>query len=209
MNANVAAVLFVSVLLCGVVGASVSPQAGTAADDSRHAEDSLGGDISVFMQRETAAANGSVDAGMWLAAFERAESQPRKEALVAQRTETLRVRVRQLETRIRTFPADPTNASVAYRAQRARLVADRAALRTSVSEAKTAAAGEGVNTSALDRVSRRIERLSVPNAPSATTSNTAQARQRPHERAVGSLAASRETQQDAVRVTDGATYAGP
>ena len=189
VNANVAAVVFVSVVLCGAVGASVSPQSGTAtgADSQAATDRSLGGDISVFMQRGTAGANGSVDSGMWLAAFESAQNQTRKEALVTERATTLRIRVADLEARLRAFPTRGANGSVAYRAQRARLVADAAALRTSVSEAKTAAASEGVNTSALDRVSRRVENLSVPPA---TVSNRTQA-----------------TVRD-VRA-DGATYRGP
>lgn len=173
MNANLVAAVFVSVLICGVVGANVSPQSTTATGTSQQSVNgSLGGDISVFMQQGTAAANGSVDAGMWLAAFESAENQTRKETLVATRTETLRIRVAQLESRIHTFPVNETNQSVAHRAQRARLVAELDALRTSISEAKTAAAGEGVNASGLNRLSQRVETLSVP---AATSTNISQA----------------------------------
>lgn len=165
VNANLVVAVFVSVLVCGVVGASVSPQSATMTEtDQQSVEGDLGGDISVFMQRGTAAANGSVDAGMWLAAFESAENQTRKKTLVTTRTETLRARLIRLESRIRAFSANETNESVASQAQRARLAADLDALQTSISEAKTTAASEGVNTSGLDQLSRRAENLSAPVA---------------------------------------------
>ena len=166
MNRNVIVVVFVSVALCGVVGASVgsqSPSEETAAQQSTP-DEGLGGDVSVFMQRGAAAANGSVDSGMWLAAFETAENQSRKEMLVVRRAETLGVRLDRLEERTDEFSPTETNRSVAHRARWARLAADAEALRTSINEAKTAAASEGVNASGLDRLSRRAENLSVPNA---------------------------------------------
>jgi hypothetical protein len=64
------------------------------------------------------------------------------------------------------------NRSVAHRARRARLAADRDALATAISEAKTTATGEGVNASGLDRLGRRIEGLSVPTAASADGGRT-------------------------------------
>jgi hypothetical protein len=167
VNTNAVVVVLVSALLCGLVGVGVSPQVGTSETTAQPAtEGSFGGDVSVFMQRGVAAANGSVDSGMWVAAFESAENQSRKEALVAQRAATLGVRLDRLETRIEAFPTE-TNRSVAHRARRARLAADRDALDTAISEAKTTATSEGVNASGLDRLSRRIENLSVP----ATASN--------------------------------------
>lgn len=162
VNTNAVAVVLVSALFCGLVGIGVSPQVGTSGTTTQPASDgSFGGDVSVFIQRGVAAANGSVDSGMWLAAFESAENQSRKEALVAQRTATLRARLDRLETRIEALPVE-TNRSVVRRARRARLAADRDALDTAISEAKTAAAGEGVNASGFDRLGRRIETLSVP-----------------------------------------------
>lgn len=220
MNTNVLAVAFVSVLVCGIVGATATPQLETAEPAQQStaestpqptaepapqptADESLGGDIAVFMQRGGATANGSVDSGMWLAAFETAENQSRKEALVSQRTETLDARLAVLETRIRGFSPNETNRTVAHRARRARLAAERAALRTSISEAKTAAAGEGVNASGLDRLSRRAENLSVPNATSSenrTATNTATD--------TTNATASREPVTDGIHAT-GTTYRGP
>lgn len=174
MNANAAVVVAVSVLLCGVVGASaVQSEPGTMETETARgpsADGGFGGEVSVFMQRGAATANGSVDAGMWLAAFERAENQSRKEELVAQRTETLGVRLDRLERRTDRLPATD-NGSVAYQARQARLVADIEALRSAVSEAKTSAASEGVNTSGLDRVSERAAALSVPPADAASRTN--------------------------------------
>jgi hypothetical protein len=167
VNTNAVAVVLVSALFCGLIGVGASPQVGTGETATQPTPDgSFGGDISVFMQRGVVAANGSVDSGMWVAAFESAENQSRKEALVAQRAATLRVRLDRLATRIAAFPMG-TNRSVAHRARRARLAADRDALNTAISEAKTAATGEGVNASGIDRLSRRMENLSVP----ATASN--------------------------------------
>jgi hypothetical protein len=164
VNTNAVAVVLVSALFCGLIGAGVSPQAGTNGTTTQPvSEGGFGGDVSVFMQRGVVAANGSVDSGMWTAAFESAENQSRKAALVAQRAATLRARLDRLETRIEALPVE-TNDSVTRRARRARLAADRDTLNTAISEAKTAAAGEGVNASKLDRLSRRMENLSVPAA---------------------------------------------
>ena len=168
MNTNAVAVAFVSVLLCGFVGIGVSPQAGTAQPTTQPTAEGMGSDVSVFMQRGVAAANGSVDSGMWLAAFDTAENQSRKEVLVTQRAATLRVRLDRLETRIEEFAGESTQ-STARQARHARLVADRDALSTAVGEAKTAAASEGVNASGLDRLSQHIENLSVPAASNGTT----------------------------------------
>ena len=168
MNTNAVAVAFVSVLLCGFVGIGVSPQAGTAQPTAQPAAGDMGSDVSVFMQRGVAAANGSVDSGMWLAAFDTAENQSRKEVLVTQRAATLRVRLDRLETRIEEFAGESTQ-STARQARHARLVADRDALSTAVGEAKTAAASEGVNASGLDRLSQHIEGLSVPAASNGTS----------------------------------------
>lgn len=178
MNTNVTAAVFVSILLCGVVGVSVNPQYGTTETAARQTatDDGLGDDISMFMQRGVAMANGSVDSGMWMAAFETAENQSRKQALVNQRAETLGVRLDRLEERLHVFTPTETNRSVAHRARWARLAADAATLRTSISEAKTAAAKAGVNASELDRLSRRAENLSVPNATTNDTSTSTAAR---------------------------------
>ncbi|HET7324044.1 MAG TPA: hypothetical protein VFJ06_06915 [Halococcus sp.] len=203
MNTNVVAVVFVSVLLCGVVGVSVTPQSGTTAIGPRETaaqttDESLGGDISVFMQRGVAATNGSVDSGMWLAAFESAENQSRKETLVAQRAETLGARLDRLEERIAEFRPTKTNRTVAHRARWARLAADRDALRTSISEAKTAAASAGVNASGLDKLSRRAENLSMSNATPNRTGHNATA-----------TASSRTPAANMGLRADGTTYRGP
>jgi outer membrane murein-binding lipoprotein Lpp len=175
VNTNVAAVVFVSVLLCGIMGTSVTPQTATTPVQQPATNASLGGDISVFMQRSVAAANGSVDSGMWMAAFESAQNQSRKQTLVSQRATTLGARLDRLETRITAFSPAETNQSVAHRARRARLAADLDALRTAISEAKTAAASAGVNASGLDRLSRRAENLSVPNTTPNRTATPARA----------------------------------
>jgi hypothetical protein len=166
VNTNVVAVVLVSVLCCGILGVGVNPQVGTTETVTQQSatDDGLGDDISVFMQRSAAAVNGSVDSGMWLAAFETAENQSRKEALVNQRAETLGARLDRLEERVDEFNSTETNRSVAHRARWARLAADAEALRTSISEAKTAAAKAGVNTTELDRLSRRAANISIPTA---------------------------------------------
>lgn len=164
MNANDAAVLLVSLLLCGTMGVSAGLQAEptTTAQPATGAE--LGGEISVFMQQRTAAANGSVDSGMWLAAFGHAENQSTKRTLVEQRTATLRGRLNRTDERLRAFTPTETNRSVRHRARWARLAADVAALRTAITDAKTAAASAGVNASGLDQLARRAASLSIPSA---------------------------------------------
>ena len=218
VNTNVLAIVFVSVLVCTIVGATVTPQAETASQSATTeptpqptaepapqptAGESLGGDISAFMQRGGAAANGSVDSGTWLAAFETAENQSRKEALVSQRTETLNVRLAALETRIQDFSPNETNRTVAHRARWARLAADSEALRTSISDARTAAASEGVNATELDRLSRQAENLSVPNATSSENPRAANT-----ATDATNAVASRDPLTDS-SLSTGTTYRGP
>ncbi|EMA46786.1 hypothetical protein [Halococcus saccharolyticus] len=164
MNANDAAVLLVSLLLCGTMGLSAGSQAGATTAAQPTTETELGEEVSVFMQQRTAAANGSVDSGMWIAAFERAENQSNKQTLVEQRITTLRGRLNQTDERLRTFTPTETNRSVRQSARWERLVADVAALRTAINDAKTAAASAGVNASGLDQLARRAANLSVPSA---------------------------------------------
>lgn len=167
MNTNVAAVVLASVLFCGIMGVTVSPQTTETGVQPPSMDAALGGDISVFMQRSVAAMNGSVDSGMWLAAFESAENQSRKQALVARRAETLGARLNRLEERMNEFTPTKVNRSVVHRARWVRLAADKEALQTAISEAKTAAASAGVNTTSLDRLSRRIANITI--APSTET----------------------------------------
>jgi len=173
VNANVVAILLIPILLGGMMGASIGSQPGTTTESARPATgEEFGGEITVFMQQHTARANGSIDSGMWLAAFESAESQSRKRALVEQRATTLGVRLDRVEERVGAFSPTKTNRSVRHRAKRARITADVAALRTAISDAKTAAAREGVNASRLDRLANRATSLSVPNAGSNTAART-------------------------------------
>jgi hypothetical protein len=169
VNTNAVAVVLASMLFCGLVGVGVGPQLGATETTTQPATGDMGRDISVFMQRGIATANGSVDSGMWTAAFETAENQSRKKTLVTQRAATLGVRLDRLATRIGTFRTQ-ANDSTSHRARRARLAADRDALSTAISEAKTTATSEGVNASSLDRLGQRIENLSVaPNVSNGST----------------------------------------
>jgi|GEM_PF-6596097 len=160
--------MFVSVVLCSVVTAGISPQAD-ATETPIHGSSSdadFGSEVSAFMQRSIVTMNASVDSGMWRAAFETAENQTRKQALIDQRTTVLMARFDALETRFERFVPNPTNRSVAHRARRARLVADRNALQTSVAEVKTTAASEGVNATRLDGLDRRLVNLTLGDADS-------------------------------------------
>ena len=164
VNANDAAVLLLALLLCGTMGLSAGTQAGTTTAAQPTTETEPGGEVSVFMQQRTAVAEASVDAGMWIAGFERAKNQSKKRGLVEQRTATLRDRLNRTDERVATFTPTETNRSVRHRARWARLAADVAALRAAITDAKTAAASAGVNASGLDQLARRAASLSVPSA---------------------------------------------
>lgn len=164
VNANDAAILLVALLLCGTMGVSAGLQTGSTTTTQPTTSAELGGEVSVFMQQRTAAANGAVDSGMWRAAFERAENQSTKHTLVEQRTTTLQNRLNRTDERLEAFAPTETNRSVRHRARWARLAADVAALRTAINDAKTAAASAGVNASGLDQLARRATSLSVPSA---------------------------------------------
>lgn len=214
MNTNAVVVVVLVVLACGLVGVSSQAQlTGTAPQ--RGADDGFGTDVSAFMQRSAVAANGSVDAGMWAVAFETASNLSRKQVLVHQRAATLDARLDRLETEIEAFP--PTNVtSIALRTQRVRLVAERNALRSAVSEAKTNAASEGVNATGLDELSQRVENLSIPpveanDSPTPTVdSNSATSTVDTNATATtGEPSSASRGRFDVENRRSGATYSGP
>ncbi|WP_237713418.1 transposase [Halococcus hamelinensis] len=207
MNTNAAVVVALLVLAGGVVGMTSQAQP-TGTTTQRDVDGGTFDDVSTFMQRGVVATNGSVDAGMWLAAFETANNLTRKQALVQHRAATLDERLDRLEARIDRFP--PENAtSLALRSQRVRLVAEREALRNAVSEAETTAASEGVNATTFDDLDSRIENLTVPaldsNASAASTNTTNANATAPN----GSAATTDEGRFAGTARRSGTTYSGP
>ena len=167
MNGSVVTILLVPILLCGAIGASAgSPAETTTGADQASTGETLGGEVTVFMQQRTVATDGAVDAGMWRAGFERAANQSEKRALVEQRAATLRARLDRTEERLQAFTPTEVNRSVRHRAKWARIAADVEALRAAIGDAKTLAASEGVNASGLDRLASRAASLSVPSGGS-------------------------------------------
>ncbi|WP_233554006.1 transposase [Halococcus sp. IIIV-5B] len=206
MNTNAAVVVALLVLAGGVVGMTSQAQP-TGTTTQRDVDGGTFDDVSTFMQRGVVATNGSVDAGMWLAAFETANNISRKQTLVQHRAATLDERLDRLETRAERFP--PENAtSLALRSHRVRLVAEREALRNAVSEAKTTAASEGVNATTFDDLDGRIENLTIPapgsNASAATDTTSANATA-PN----GSAATADDVRFAGVTRRSGTTYSGP
>lgn len=136
----------------------------TEANESANETDELGTQLTAFLQSSSAAANDSVDNGMWKANFERASAAQRGE-VVAKRTGTLERRLDRLQAQNESLQERYENGSIseqAYVAQQSRLAARIDGLKTAVADTDTAAKRAGVDDDRLDRLRQSAGELKGP-----------------------------------------------
>ncbi|MFC7026418.1 hypothetical protein ACFQJ5_00445 [Halomicroarcula sp. GCM10025324] len=162
-------VLIAVLAVVAVPAVSAQTATGTAtetptANESDADSPALGTQLTAFLQSNSAAANDSVENGMWKANFERAEASQR-ERLVDRRAGTLERRLERLEARNETLRQRYEDGSLsrqAYVAQQTRLSARIDGLQTAVDDADTAATRSGVDNDRLARLRQSASELTGP-----------------------------------------------
>lgn len=119
-----------------------APSATGAAAANNSTNSPLGTDISSFMQSNAAEVDGTVETGMWSAAFDGTENESVRSELVEMRTAELRERLTELRERRGELVAAREAGNVsetAYRAQMGRLLGDINALKSAIDVTTTSA----------------------------------------------------------------------
>lgn len=153
MNERIAVI--VAVFVVGVASLATIPVGGRPTGD--HGD--FGADISAFMQSSVADVSSSVDEGMWMAEFQRADS-PQREQLVRQRTTALESRVERLETRRREL-LNQTDGDITVRdrAKAARLAARIENLEQAIDHTRQTASVAGIDSAKLEQLRSRASNL--------------------------------------------------
>lgn len=154
-----ASVLVVASLPAGAVPGPTDANPTAMQGGANATNASLGASISSFMQASAADAEGEVDDGMFVAAFENRTGEER-DRLVRQRAGHLERRLERLRARRAALLNDSDLPPIARQAQAARLTAEIEALRESINGTSEAATRAGVDVSALDELRRNASRLS-------------------------------------------------
>lgn len=135
----------------------------TDAAAANHTNVSFGAQLSSFMQSNAAQASGSVETGMWVAAFENATNDSRP-ALVERRTDQLAQRIAELRAEKRALQAAKRNGSISgveYRSRLSRIVGQLAALNEGI-DAVNRSDAPGLNRTSVAALARQADRLAGP-----------------------------------------------
>lgn len=163
-HAVVVACVVLAMLAAPAIAAqeTATPTENTTAESSETA--GLGAQLTAFAQSSSAAANGSVENGMWQAGFERSNASDQAR-LVRDRTGTLEqrlVRLREQNETLRERYEDGDVSEPAYVARQSRLSAQIDALQSAVNDTDAAARQAGVNDSRLATLKRGASELRGP-----------------------------------------------
>jgi len=159
-------------VVCVAVALLVSPtiMAQETATATRNTTNESGGtagmgaQLTAFTQSSSAAANDSVENGMWRAGFDQSDAGERTN-LVRDRAGTLERRLDRLQRQNESLRAEYENGSLpqpAYIARQSRLSARIDGLRTAVNDTDEAATRAGVNDSRLERLRKNASELDGP-----------------------------------------------
>lgn len=141
------------------VGAA-TPTSTPTAGSSQPA--TMGASISAFMAASVAQTGGSVENGMWVAAYANASNDTDRRALVEARVGSLNATVAELQAERRALQAAYRNGSInrtTYQAQLAAIVGQLAALGESIEATDQRGRAVGVNTSRLDTLRTQAREL--------------------------------------------------
>lgn len=155
----------VTVLVAPSIVAQETPTATATASTTNESDTGgMGTQVTAFVQSSSAAANDSVENGMWRARFDQANASQRAR-LVTNRTGSLEGRLAQLQERnesIRSQYEDGSLPETAYVAQQSRLSARITALQTAINDTDAAADAAGVDDSRLETLRRNASELRGP-----------------------------------------------
>jgi len=160
------AVVLLCVVAVLVAPASVAQERPTPTENTTDESNStgVGTQLTAFLQSSSAAANDSVENGMWNAQFQRSNAS-RQAQLVANRTGALEQRLERLQRQNESIQAAYANGSLsqpAYIARQSQLTARIEGLRAAVNDTDAAATEAGVDDSRLETLRRNASELSGP-----------------------------------------------
>lgn len=148
----------VLVLAVVVIASSIGAGATTSTATPTPTADepaTMGASISAFMAANAAQTSGSVENGMWVAAYAKASNESERKALVEDRVGSINATVAELQAERRELQAayrnDSINKSV-YRARLAALVGQLAAVSEGIEAADERGRAVGVDQSRLDEL---------------------------------------------------------
>ncbi|WP_276252642.1 hypothetical protein [Halomontanus rarus] len=167
--------IFVVLLVVG--GLAIAPVASTAfvgeliddssesaeLDESTTTNETTGADVSTFMQASAADADETVDAEMFIVAFENGDNETRTE-LVSERTTQLEAKLERLEADREELDEQEDELNPAARkAKLATLAVRISSLERAINETQPRAAEAGVDTAALEKLRTNASTLSGPD----------------------------------------------
>lgn len=176
LRAALLALVVVAVPLAGAVPTAAAPAPDSSTvDRAEHVDQqsrtvsqndtsnsSLGSEISSFMQTSVSQTKGTVDTGMWTAAFDNTENQSVQTALVEGQTAELQQELQRLRQRKRTLNRSRgvgEMSDLEYRAKMSALIGEIKALRSAVNTTAERAHRTGGNVTALRRLGQRTENV--------------------------------------------------
>lgn len=165
------------VVLLVVGGLAIAPVASTAfvggliddsgesaeLDESTTTNETTGADVSTFMQASAADADETVDAELFIVAFENGDNETRTE-LVSERTTQLEAKLERLEADREELDEREDDLNPAARkAKLATLAVRISSLERAINETQPRAAEAGVDTAALEKLRTNASTLSGPD----------------------------------------------
>ena len=183
---TVRTVAVVALLLCSAVASGVAAAESIGVAVSEHLDrnagapqvnetttgndtprnDSLGGEVSSFMQITAASTEGAVDSGMWRASLNDTENETERTRMINARIEYLEQWANDIETETAELRADRNNSTnVSYVARASRLAARIEAFRTAVNQTAEVATAESVNQTGANRLDEVSANLTEPDLP--------------------------------------------
>ena len=160
-------VLVAAVALVAVGGVAVADVVdGDGADET---EQSMGAEMTAFMQSSSVDASDATDRGMYNAALESAADDERR-AVVVDRTTQLERQYERLERQYERVQANDEMNPVARHAQLTRIAAQLSTLDESVEETTEHADAVGVDTDALETLRENAHELTGPEVAAIATS---------------------------------------
>lgn len=139
---------------------SEGPTSEARAVATNHTNVSFGSQLSSFMQSSASQAAGSVENGMWEAAYENASNRTRR-SLIDRRTNQLSQRISDLQAQKRALQAAKRNGSIStveYRSRLSQIVGQLAALNEGI-ETVDRPGAPGVNRTKIADLNNRADRL--------------------------------------------------
>lgn len=164
MTAARAVLAMVLLVVAASIGVGATTPTATPAETT--APEPMGEKVSAFMAASVAQADGSVENGMWVAAYANASTDGERRALVETRMGSLDSTVEELRAERETLQAAYENGSidrVQYRARLGVIVGQLAALGESVESTDRRGRAVGVNVTRLDTL--RTQARTVGGGP--------------------------------------------